>query len=51
MGKTIRTEAVDHFFDAVMTLENKRSVIVFLKMYVRLTKSYHFLRDMKLPRC
>jgi TrpR-related protein YerC/YecD len=31
MGKTIRTEAVDHFFDAVMTLENKEECYRFFE--------------------
>lgn len=35
MSKNVRTEAVDHLFDAILSLEIKRNVINSLKMSVR----------------
>ena len=31
MSKTVRTEAVDHLFDAILTLENKEECYVFFQ--------------------
>lgn len=34
MSKKLRTEAVDHLFDAILSLQNKEECYTFLKMYV-----------------
>lgn len=31
MSKTVRTEAVDHLFDAILTLENKEECYIFFQ--------------------
>lgn len=51
MSKKIHTEAVDHLFEAVLCLENKEDVIHSLKMCVRSTSCYHFLKDLKWHGC
>ncbi len=32
MSKKLRTEAVDHLFDAILSLENREECYTFLKM-------------------
>lgn len=34
MSKKLRTEAVDHLFDAILSSRTRKNVIHFLKMYV-----------------
>lgn len=40
MGKKIRTEEVDHLFEAILCLKDKENVIRFLRMYVRSTNFF-----------
>ena len=41
MSKNIRTEAVDHLFEAILCLKDKEP----------LTNFFLYLRDLKWPRC
>ena len=34
MSKNLKTEAVDHLFDAILCLKDEQSVIHFLRMFV-----------------
>lgn len=35
MSKKLRTDAVDHLFDAILSLQNREECYTFLRMYVR----------------
>ena len=52
MSKKLRTEAVDHLFDAILSLQNKEECYTFFEDVCtvnELLSSYH--RDLKLQRC
>lgn len=40
MNKKIKTEAVDHLFQAILTLKNPEECYIFFETYVRLMSSY-----------
>ncbi|MEI3412546.1 MAG: YerC/YecD family TrpR-related protein [Blautia sp.] len=40
MSKNIRTEAVDHLFEAILCLKDKEECYTFLKMYARSTSFF-----------
>lgn len=47
MNKKLKTEAVDHLFQAILTLKIPTNAIAFSRMYAQLMNFYHFPRDMK----
>ena len=51
MSKKIRTEAVDHLFEAILSLKNKKNVIYFLKMYAPLTSFFLYPNVLRLLKC
>lgn len=51
MGKKIRTEEVDHLFEAILCLKNKEECYTFLKTYVRSMNFFLCHSVLKLQRC
>lgn len=51
MGKKIRTEAVDHLFDGILSLKTKEECYLFLRMCARSMNCFLYLSGLKLRRC
>ncbi len=47
MNDKLKTSSVDLFAKALLSLNDKRNVLNFLKIYVQSTKYYPFHRDLK----
>ena len=51
MSKNIRTEEVDHLFDAILCLKDKEECYAFFEDVCTVMNCFQSHRDMKLPRC
>ncbi len=50
MGKTIRTEEVDHLFDAILTLENKEECYLFFEDVCTINEILSFAQRYEVAR-
>lgn len=51
MSKKLRTEAVDHLFDAILSLQNKEECYTFFEDVCTVNELLSYHRDLKLRRC